>query len=81
MKKTAILYSLTLIVGSALIFGINHWITAAQSTPSPTQQTQQTSTAPVTCEKEILCLLCRPYGTPQRTDTQSTRTQAATKHG
>ena len=40
MKKTALLYSITLIVGTALMLSINHWITAAQITPSPTQRTQ-----------------------------------------
>ena len=41
MKKTALLYSITLIIGTALILGLNYWITAAQSTPPPTQQTQR----------------------------------------
>ena len=63
MKKTAILYSITLIVGSALILGINHWITAAQSTPSPTQQTQQTPTA---------------TGTPDATTAPATNAETAT---
>ena len=40
MKKTALLYSITLIVGTALILGINHWITAAPRTPPTPQQTQ-----------------------------------------
>ena len=46
MKKIAILYSITLIVGSALILGIDHWMTAAQSTPPVPQQTQLTSDTP-----------------------------------
>ena len=49
MKKTAILYSITLIIGTALILGINHWITAAQSTP-PMQQTQRAPIATDTPE-------------------------------
>ena len=33
MKKIAVLYSITLIAGVALILGINHWTTATHRTP------------------------------------------------
>ena len=39
MKKIAVLYSITLIVGVSLILGINHWTTATRWMPPPVQQT------------------------------------------
>ena len=38
MKKIIILYSITFIVGIALILGINHWTTATHQVPASTQQ-------------------------------------------
>lgn len=37
MKKIAILYSITLILGAVLILGINHWTTATHQVPASTQ--------------------------------------------
>lgn len=38
MKKIAVLYSIILIVGVALILGINHWTTVSHQMPTSIQQ-------------------------------------------
>ena len=38
MKKIAVLYSITLIVGVVLILGINHWTTTSHQIPTSIQQ-------------------------------------------